>query len=401
MLPIISPWPYFIGMAWLLCVAYLLARAQPERSPKLHIPLESLRGILASSVFFCHAVVTYFYFTTGDWRSPPSVFYEYLGSFPVDLFFFISGYLFWSKGISENGFHQVKDFWVARLRRIVPAYYVSVLLVVTIALAETRFSLDVSLKHFLSEIISWLLFCIPNLGQPINGFRETPLINAAVIWTLELELVFYALVPLLYAFFKGYRIVAYLAIVAFVYWYIGHSSTYESASWADDAIPRLLARFFAFGFGTGMLAAFLLSKSPKPWLVRLRDRRWSVIPVLFLVSPGLLGLRAHSVGQFMLLTVPFVFIVAGNDLFGLLTMRSALMLGRSSYSFYITHGIVLFGLSHSLNHWVPVTSLSTTSYWFFMGACGTVAVCLAQFLYWSVEAPFMRKGSALGPKSGH
>ena len=127
----------------------------------------------------------------------------------------------------------------------------------------------------------------------------------------------------------------------------------------------------------------------------LRQRRWSLIPILFLAGPILLRLPAHSFLQFVLLLVPFAFVVAGNDFFGLLSMRSTLLLGKSSYSFYVTHGIVLYGLSHLLNRETPVSLLSPLSYWTFISCCGTVAVCLSYFLYRNVELRFMKKGSLL------
>ena len=391
MIAITSPWPYFVLMAWFLMVAHLLARTQPESSAKLNVPLESMRGLLATGVFFCHAVVTYFYFKTGMWNSPPSVLYGFLGSGTVDTFFFLSGFLFWSKCISENGVRSMKSFYAARARRIVPAYYASVVLIVLIAFAQTGFSLVVRPAQLGLDLLTWLTFCIPNLRQPINGFQEAPLINAAVIWTLQLEIVFYALLPFLYRVFKGVRVIAYVGILTLVFWSLRSIYSVTSNDWAEQPVPMLVTRFFAFGFGFGMLVAFLISKCPKAWLETLRKDRWSMIPTLFLVSPVLLGVRAHSVFQLMLLVVPFVFVVAGNDLFGLLSMRSTLLLGQSSYSLYVTHGIVLYGLSHLLNRWLPIAQLSPASYWFFMGCCGTVAICLAYFLYRTVELRFMMK----------
>jgi peptidoglycan/LPS O-acetylase OafA/YrhL len=392
---IISPWPYFAFMVLFLVVAHLLARVWPEGAARLNVPMESLRGLLATGVFFCHAVVTYFYFKTGTWQPPPSLFYGFLGSGTVDVFFFLSGFLFWSKCISDDGVRGKKAFFAARARRIIPGYYASLVLILLIVLAETGFSLRVRPAEFGLELLVWLTFCIPNLLQPINGLQHAPLVNAAVIWTLQLEIVFYAILPFLYRVFKGYGVLAYLGILTGTFWSLGRIYSVQGANWTEQPVPMLLARFFAFGFGFGMLAAFLVSKCPKTWLEKLRERRWSFIPIVFLASPVLLGVRAHSFFQFMLLLVPFVFVVAGNDLFGLLSMRSTLLLGKASYSFYVTHGIVLYGLSHLLNRWLPIAGLAPISYWCFMGCCGIIAVCLSYFLYRNVEIRFMKKGSVL------
>jgi len=100
---ITSPLPYFVLMLCFIGFATWLTPDRREVTGKLHVSLEALRGLLATSVFFTHAVITYFYFQKGEWNSPPSGFYVYLGSAPVTIFFFLSGFLFWSKCISDGG----------------------------------------------------------------------------------------------------------------------------------------------------------------------------------------------------------------------------------------------------------------------------------------------------------
>jgi|GEM_PF-1137184 len=395
MISIGNPWVYFLEMSWLLIVADLLARRHPANRQGLNVPMESLRGLLATGVFFCHSVVTFIYFQTGIWTSPPSAFYAYLGTGTVDLFFLISGFLFWSKCIAEGGIRQTSDFWVSRARRLIPAYYASLILITLIVFAHTRLSIRVPLHQLCLEFLSWLAFCVPNLRQPLNGITQAPLINAVVIWTLQLEIVFYAFLPLLYRIFNGYRVFMYLALCALIYWYFGPEGSLKTVSWAEDPVPRLLARFFGFGFGFGMLVAFLKSKCPAAWLESFSERRWSVIPVLFLAGPVLLKLPAHSFFQFVCLVVPFIFIVARNDLFGLLSMRSTFLLGQCSYSFYVTHGIVLYVLSHLMNHWAPIKEMLPLVYWLFVAGCATMAVCLADFLYRNAELRFMKRRPAL------
>lgn len=96
----------------------------------------------------------------------------------------------------------------------------------------------------------------------------------------------------------------------------------------------------------------------------------------------------------LLLSVVFVFVVAGNDFFGLLSSNAVFLLGTVSYSFYITHGIVLFVFSHLFNRWVPIRSLSVLQYWLFIGVVAATAVCFATLLYWNVERRFMSRSSA-------
>ena len=109
------------------------------------------------SVLFSHAVVTYFYFQTGVWAPPASPFYAFLGSGPVTLFFFVSGFLFWSKCLAHDGVGEYGSYLAGRVRRLVPAYYASVAIVMLLVLARMHFALTVPLPTFLGELARWFL----------------------------------------------------------------------------------------------------------------------------------------------------------------------------------------------------------------------------------------------------
>lgn len=392
-----SPLPYFVLVPCLIGIAWILARFIPQSRDKLHVPLESLRGLLAVSVFFSHAIVSYFYFRTGVWANPPTPFYAFLGPGPVTLFFFLSGFLFWSKCIARDGIAGYGSFLAGRARRLIPAYYASVAIVVFLVLGRTHFTLAVPPATFLGELARWLIF-IP--GRDLNGFPRADLINASVVWTLMFEVIFYLLLPVIFFLFKGYRIFLYVAFAGAASWMLAR---YGAAALTPAVVRGGLLRFIAFalnsvfglGFGIGMLVAFLYAKCPKRWWLVLKRRRLTPVPLFCVAAPVLFKCGLYSTGQFLLLGIVFVFVVAGNDFFGLLSSRAVFLLGTVSYSFYITHGIVLFVFSHLLNRWAPIRSLSPLQYWSLMGAVGVSAVCFSTLLYWTVERRFMRHSSGL------
>jgi len=88
-------------------------------------------------------------------------------------------------------------------------------------------------------------------------------------------------------------------------------------------------------------------------------------------------------------------VAAGNDLFGLLSWRGVFLLGTVSYSFYLMHGIMLYLMSHGLDHWVRIVSLSPWRYWSFICVVAAATVCLAKILHRHVELRFMSQRSAL------
>jgi peptidoglycan/LPS O-acetylase OafA/YrhL len=378
-------------MGGMLGVAHLLARTHASPA-KGHVPLESIRGFLASGVFFCHAVVTYFYLTTGEWGAPPSAVFSYLGSGAVDIFFFLSGYLFWSKCLAQGGIGDRKRYFAARVRRIVPAYYASLLLVCGIVAALSGFALHEPVIALAGQCLGWLAFGFPAIAPPLNGVENAPLINAAVLWTLQLEIVFYLLLPVLFPLFRGKRLGLYIGGLGLVYWQLSNQlPPADAAGESGLLIAVFLARFLAFGFGFGMLVAQIMPALPRRWLQELKAPTWGCVALGFLASPVALGVGPHSFAEFLLLLTPFVIIVAGNDLFGLLSMKSSLLLGQSSYSLYVTHGIVLFALSQSVNRWFSFEHFRPVDFWLFTAVAGATAVCLSVVMYKRIEEPFMSR----------
>jgi peptidoglycan/LPS O-acetylase OafA/YrhL len=396
-MPITSPLPYFVLAPCLIGVAGILARFIPLNREKLNVPLESLRGLLAMSVLFSHAVVNYFHFQTGVWTLAPTSFYAFLGTGPVTLFFFLSGFLFWSKCLAHDGVGRYGRFLVARVRRLVPAYYISVAIVMFIVLTKTHFRLAVPLTTFLSELGRWLIF-VP--AREVNGFPRADLINASVIWTLMFEVIFYLLLPLIFFLFKGYRILIYMVIAGAVSWMLARDGFVAFTPALVRAGLLTLIAFavnsvFGFGFGIGMLVAVLYARCPKRWWQKLKQRWLIPLPLFCLAAPVVFKVGLYSPAEFWLLSVVFIFVVAGNDFLGLLSSKAVFLLGTVSYSFYITHGIVLFTFSDLFNRWMPIRILSPLEYWSLIGAVGVTAICFSTLLYWTVERRFMRSSSAL------
>ena len=126
---LLNPFVYFVLLAFFVLFGWLLARVLPfhhrlakaELGSHRLIPLDGLRGLLALTVFFSHAVNTYTYASTHVWDYSDSNFYTQAGMFPVTVFFFITGYLFWSKLMRQPDFPK-GDFYLNRLARLEPPY---------------------------------------------------------------------------------------------------------------------------------------------------------------------------------------------------------------------------------------------------------------------------------------
>ena len=106
---------YFVALAILFAVvatpAFKAADAPPSEKSGRVSSLDGLRGVLALSVFFYHALLTRQFSATGQWHQNASHFYDALGPGAVAMFFMITGYLFWSKVLKEQGPSSIGNSW--------------------------------------------------------------------------------------------------------------------------------------------------------------------------------------------------------------------------------------------------------------------------------------------------
>ena len=289
----------------------------------------------------------------------------------------ITAFLFWNRAVNERSHIDAFRFYVSRLRRMVPMYLFSAVLVVVVALALTHFRLQEPPLELLRHVMAWIFFTIPG-PLNINGLSQTPLINT-VFWSLVYEWKFYFLFPLL-AVFARTRTQWCLAAVAALYIWL----------YSDTQIEW----FFLAGCAAAMLI--------RVEMVRKLAAGWAGSAI------ALIGLGAtlewqpvvYSFSGAMLLLVPFAMFASGNTLFGLLTCRPARLLGLLSYSVYLLHNLVLFLVSRLVNHFTELAALSGSSYWIIGAAVAVLTVIIAACTYRWIEYPYLRPSSRTEPVGG-
>lgn len=226
-----------------------------------------------------------------------------LGSIGVDLFFVVSGFVI---ALNVDRGDSAARFSVARIRRILPSYWLlTALAAVTMIAIPSQF-----VEHFnLARFVSSLFFVNEQFG-----FRE-PLNTLA--WTLNLEMRFYLIVALALLLIRkvlpryAVLIVALASLVLFVL--IGHQDTI----------------MYEFGFGFG---AFAVTKFIRPHLV----------VGLGLFTLGIAGVAAWLVGitdnqeRWICFGLPSFLIVLGALLIPQAKNPALKRLGFASYSTYLT-----------------------------------------------------------------
>ncbi|WP_437805978.1 acyltransferase family protein [Sorangium sp. So ce1078] len=399
-----SPLPYFVIMPlfiaslWLLQTrTRLLDGAAFTGAARAHRSLEGLRGVLASAVFFHHALIYYYFHTTHRWAPPASRFYGHLGYTSVALFFLLSGFLFWGKLR-----HAPAPDWVAfvkqRARRIVPVHLFAFSLALLVVAVHSRFELRESLGTLLRKCAQWLLFGLPFISQML---RDADINAAGVtvpaygnIWTLHFEWLFYLVLPGLVWLTASWRraagFVPVLGLVASSALYLVDHAKEPGLRAAASLEVCAFAAVFVVGFLPGMASTYVLRER---FVNFARRRPLADLIVVASLALFVSFLPANGFPHYLLLIVPFALIAAGNDVFGLLSARPILLLGRISYSLYMLHCAVTFGLLEQVGAHVSIASMSPALYWTVAGAIGLVCLALSMLSYRFIEYPWLSASS--------
>ncbi len=317
--------------------------------------IDGLRGYLAGTVFIHHACIWYFFLRSGHWEKPASHFYTELGRASVALFFMITAFLF-TRRILISRTIEWNRLYVSRILRIVPlliVHHLAALLVIAF----------IRLNH------------IPTVFNGIDTDRKV-LLTAAVSWTLDVEWIFYLMLPLL-ALLRGARVPLVLVLL--------------SALMVVERHTEVLSENMLPFFG-GVFAALLASHDG---LRRFAPTRIASVLVL-----GCLAL-AYGIGRDLptaawlaLLTVAFTLIANGNTLSGLLSSRVSRAFGEITYSVYLLHGLVLFIAFRGVTGIPLAQSLSPAMHWVVVALATPLLILLSYASWFWIEQPCLRRVDA-------
>jgi peptidoglycan/LPS O-acetylase OafA/YrhL len=268
------------------------------------------------------------------------------GSFGVDLFFVLSGFLI--TGIlydSRNSEHYFRNFYMRRILRIFPLYYAVLFVLFFIVPHILPFQsarLDLLLQH---QVWAWC-YCV-NIYDGLNGGYSLPYIDH--FWTLAVEEHFYLIWPLVVWIFA--RRPRTLLSVSFV---LGLSALIARivASLAHVS-PLTIFVLTPFRLDALCLGGFLAVFARQPHGVE-KLKRW-IGPTAMIVGIMLIGaftwnrfteagveiLRPVRASLFLILLAVLLLralTASSNTLFSII-FRSKFMifLGKYSYGIYVFH----------------------------------------------------------------
>ncbi|MDX6814851.1 acyltransferase [Klebsiella quasipneumoniae] len=341
--------------------------------------IDGLRGFLAIFVFFHHFYIFYFWKINGKWTSPDVFYIEKLGVASVSIFFMITGFLFINKIKSLNV--DWAKLFISRVFRIVPLYLVVVVVTIFYSFFVFDFHLKVSFLTLIKDILKWCLF----IGDDVNSYSDARRVTAGVTWTLKYEWLFYFSLPFLLLFLKNKYCALLLILLSFILYFNNiHLS------------PFFESKYLVF-FMYGGLASYLHTKIFNSFRVQdfIRSKLSSVFSLMCLIYMFASNRSIFDIDVSLAGFIFFIFVVLGNDLFGVLRLFSSRLLGEISYSVYLLHGIIIY----TLFNFIPAFNLSTSFYFLLLMPITSVLVCIISvFSFKFIEQQCISTGKKISLK---
>ncbi|MGC6387331.1 acyltransferase family protein [Ewingella sp. S1.OA.A_B6] len=288
--------------------------------------------------FFAAFLVIYAHANLSVYGIPPSI--TNLGGIGVDIFFIISGFIM--PFIIYGGLHKdgmvpklsPLGFIKRRITRIWPLYFVTTLAVVFISWMESSNLISQPTEDFAYIFNSSrldLMWFVKTMT--FTNFDKPPILGIG--WTLQFEFLFYFILAAMLALrVKKANSLEVYAILTFVIFGMGNSIAH-----GENKVLLTLSSQMFIEFLMGMYLYRLYSSGcilPK-WLAWLG--LISFFPIFAFVNSGILPYNEYS--RVLTWGIPaFILVFSALSLEGKIPRyRIFLLLGDSSYSLYLSHGI--------------------------------------------------------------
>lgn len=356
----------FFIICYLLSRVDVLPHVTKSSIGKRYYYLDGIRGLAAICVINAHIWRITSNGMTFNGFNTNSSYAGLMGSFGVQIFFCITGFLFFDQMKKKNYEIDWQRFFIARIKRLVPLYVFSITISVIMMLIIGGIS-----RIGISDIYN--IFKLYHFGFSGNGGGGTiagynPAMLTASIWTLPYEWRFYLLMPIMTIMMKSNR--AILPAIA------------------------LLSLVITFGHdGAGVWVYFVIGAVSSSLVnVRLNQGIRIISFIAFLILSCLYFYLDHSlygVVSYLLIGGVFTALLISKPRF--MSSKVFIYMGEISYSVYLNHLIVIVILSFVFGKLLEFKNVEVSvAILIYLLVSASVCICsVLTFKY--IEHPFMKK----------
>ena len=374
---------------------------QQPHQPVYFPNLNGVRFIAAFSVLIHHT--EQIKYLMGLENNYGNFFIKNLGKLGVGLFFVLSGFLITYLLLSEKqrrGDISTKDFYIRRILRIWPLYFIIVILGFFVFPNIPIFNEPLRSQYyfdadFFKRLPFFLLF-LPNLGFV---FYRSPYLCAQT-WSVGVEEQFYAIWPWIIrsknpikTFFK--LLIIFLTVLGILWFYIFKISdlSLETKSKIHDGLELFFSQFRILTMVIGGIGAYLIFEK-KEQILKILFRKdvqiiiYSILILMLSTGFHVSGFNMEFYGIFFCF---FILNVSQNpDSLIYLEQKIIHYLGKISYGVYIYHPAVIVLCINSIHYFLGknLPSLTFNLLLYSSAVLITILVCELSFRF--IETPLLK-----------
>lgn len=318
---------------------------------KVYFPnLNGLRFLAAFLVIIHHLeqIKSIYNINSYFWSVP---FVGLIGKIGVILFFVLSGFLITYLLLTEEHIYKnisIKKFYIRRILRIWPLYFLIILISLLILPHISIFTLpgfekEVVYKNLFLKIFLYIIF-FPNLVFAVLGNMP----YSSHTWSVGTEEQFYLVWPVILKFFKNYRI-GLMIFIVFSYLFIAKELS-DQTHYTDFLPYKVELNAFWSSFNIDCMAIggfFAILLFQKNRFLKLFMNRYlfyfTIILLSMLMIKGIYLRHMHYEGYAFLFGIVILNFAANDKIYLSLENKPLNYLGKISYGIYMYHpiGIVL------------------------------------------------------------
>lgn len=367
--------------------------------------LDGVRGLAIVLVLFAHSCCFIGRLPQQDSCDQAMLFFAEYGTIGIDLFLVLSGFLITRILLAtRDSRHYYRDFYIRRVLRIMPLYYIYLLLI---------FHVVAPLVHDVPTNAEWSCWLYVMNFEWLRS-RITGNAFTAHLWTLCIEEQFYLTWPALIGCVSPNRIAR--AMLCIVFGAMLLRTTLAFLGWNDECMKlTTIARVDASAVG-GLLA-YAYTKKRFDVLKRCSLLIIPGLTILFLRSALLMKdaqsppphfdyNALFSATGYTVLASGFLALVLVNMsrttiLRSFLQNRILHSFSKYSYSIYLCHFPLMFVLIQLPLAKVHAAVGSFPTWLLFFGSLASISWAIAWLTYRVIEKPFLNLKDVLAPDCAH